>query len=66
LAVEEALNRLAEIDSRQATIVELRFFGGLTVEEVAAVLRVSRRTVEREWTAIRAWLRQQLAEEDDS
>lgn len=66
LAVEEALNRLAEIDQQQATIVELRFFGGLTVEEVAAALKMSKRTVEREWTAIRAWLRQQLTEEDDS
>ena len=66
LAVEEALNRLAEMDQQQATIVELRFFGGLSVGEVAAVLQLSKRTVEREWTAIRAWLRQQLAEDKDS
>ena len=61
LAVDEALNRLAEIDPRQAQIVELRFFGGLTVDEVAEVLGVSKRTVEREWTVIRAWLRRELS-----
>ena len=52
---------LAERDARQAKIVELRFFGGLTVAEVAEVLGVSKRTVEGEWTMIRAWLRRELA-----
>lgn len=61
LRVEEALEKLAVIDPRQATIVELRFFGGMTVDEVAAVLKVSKRTVEAEWTMIRAWLRKELA-----
>lgn len=61
LEIDEAL---AKLDSRQAKIVELRFFGGLTVEEVAAVLGVSKRTVEAEWTMIRAWLRRELADEE--
>lgn len=66
LAVEEALEKLAELDSRQAQIVELRFYGGLTVEEVAEVLGVSKRTVESDWTMLRAWLRRELSSEDDS
>ena len=63
LAVEEALKKLAELDPRQAQIVELRFFGGLTMEEVAEVLNVSKRTVESEWTMVRAWLRRELSDE---
>jgi RNA polymerase sigma factor (TIGR02999 family) len=66
LAVEEALGRLAELDAIQAKIVELRFFGGMTVEEVAEVLDMSKRTVERHWTMIRAWLRRELSDEADS
>ena len=62
--IDEALSALAERDPRQATIVELRFFGGLTMEEIAGVLGVSKRTVEAEWTMIRAWLRRELARED--
>lgn len=65
LRVEDALEKLGAIDPRQASIVELRFFGGLTVEEVAAVLKVSKRTVEAEWTMIRAWLRKELAGDDE-
>ena len=60
LALDDALEKLAKLDARQAQIVELRFFGGLTVEEVAEVLDVSKRTVEAEWTMIRAWLRHEL------
>jgi RNA polymerase sigma-70 factor (ECF subfamily) len=60
LAVDEALERLTAVDPRQATIVELRFFGGLNVAEVAEVLGVSKRTVEKEWTMVRAWLRREL------
>ena len=60
LAVDELLEELAELDPRQATIIELRFFGGMTVEEVASALQVSKRTIEREWTMARAWLRQRL------
>ncbi|NUQ65069.1 MAG: sigma-70 family RNA polymerase sigma factor [Pirellulales bacterium] len=63
LAVDEALERLAQIDGRQARIVELRFFGGLSVDEVAEAMGISKRTVEREWTAVRAWLRRELAED---
>lgn len=60
LALDDALEKLAKLDPRQAQIVELRFFGGLTVQEVAEVLGVSKRTVEAEWTMIRAWLRHEL------
>jgi RNA polymerase sigma factor (TIGR02999 family) len=65
LALDEALERLAKIDERQAKIVELRFFGGLSVEETAEALDLSKRTVEREWTACRAWLRRELASSDE-
>lgn len=61
LALEEALKKLAELDPRQAEIVELRFFGRLTVAEVAEVLHMSKRAVEAEWTVIRAWLRRELS-----
>ena len=64
LAVDEALEKLAGIDERQAAIVELRFFGGMTVEEVAQSLGISKRTVESEWTMVRAWLRRELAKGD--
>lgn len=56
LAVDEALTRLAECDPRQARVVELRFFGGLSEEEAAEVLGVSTRTVKRDWSVARAWL----------
>ena len=61
LALDEALERLAQIDARQSRIVEMRFFGGLTVEEVAALLDVSAPTVKRDWRHARAWLRRELA-----
>lgn len=54
--LDEALNRLAENDDRKALVVELRFFGGCTIEETATALGVSARTVEREWRFARAWL----------
>jgi RNA polymerase sigma factor (TIGR02999 family) len=60
LAVHEAVERLAALDARQAEIVVMRFFGGLTVQEVASVIGVSVRTVEAEWTMIKAWLRREL------
>ena len=56
IALEDALERLATLDERKAKVVELRFFGGLSSEEVAEVLGVSRATVEREWSFARAWL----------
>lgn len=61
LALDEALRKLAEVDARQARVVELRFFGGLSVPEVAEALGVSARTVEGEWTHARAWLRRALS-----
>ena len=63
LAIEEALNKLEKLDPRQARMVELRFYGGLTVGEVAEVLGVSKRTVESDWTMVRAWLRRELGAE---
>ena len=60
LAVDEALIRLAGIDARQARLVELRFFGGLTVEACAEVLGVSPATVKRDWTLARAWLQREI------
>jgi RNA polymerase sigma factor (TIGR02999 family) len=60
LALDEVLTRLAAIDSRQSRVVELRFFGGLTMEETAEVLDISPATVGREWTLARAWLYAEL------
>ncbi len=64
ILVDEALNRLAEIDPRQAKIVEMRFFGGLTVEEIATALGISPRTVKREWTEARHWLYREIRGEE--
>ncbi len=61
LAVDEALTRLGAFDQRQARILELHFFAGLTFEEIALQLGVSERTVKRDWTMARAWLRQELS-----
>jgi RNA polymerase sigma factor (TIGR02999 family) len=63
IALDEALDRLAELDPRQCRIVELRFFGGLGVEETAEVLGVSERTIKREWSVARAWLYGELKNE---
>jgi RNA polymerase sigma factor (TIGR02999 family) len=62
VALDEALKKLSALDERQARIVELRFFGGLPVEDVADLLGVSKRTVEGDWTLARAWLLRELAE----
>jgi RNA polymerase sigma-70 factor, ECF subfamily len=56
LKVDESLQRLSTLDPRQAKVVELRFFGGLTVEETADVLNISPKTVKREWSVAKAWL----------
>jgi RNA polymerase sigma factor (TIGR02999 family) len=56
LALDEALTRLAALDAQQARVVELRFFGGLTLEETAEVMKISPATVGREWTMAKAWL----------
>jgi len=65
LALNESLDRLAELDPRQARIVELRFFGGLTVPEVALILEVSKRTVEGDWAHARAWLKRELSRREE-
>lgn len=62
LAIDEALTKLAAIDRQQAEIVELRFFSGLSVEETAAALGISARTVKRDWSVARAWLRREIGE----
>jgi RNA polymerase sigma-70 factor (ECF subfamily) len=56
IALDEALGKLGECDARQAQIVELRFYCGLTVEETAAALGISEKTVKRDWSSARAWL----------
>lgn len=60
LAVDEALKKLSRIDAEQAKIVELRFFGGLTIEESAEALGASPATVKRHWAMARAWLQREL------
>ena len=60
VALDDALSRLADLDPEQARIVELRYFGGLTIEETAEAIGVSPATVKREWTMARAWLKLQL------
>lgn len=60
LALDEALQQLATFDPRKSQIVELRFFGGLSESETAEVLKISLRTIQREWNLARAWLYQQL------
>jgi RNA polymerase sigma factor (TIGR02999 family) len=61
LDLNAALERLAELDEREARVVTLRYFGGLTVEQVAEVLGVSRRTVDNDWRHAQAWLRHELS-----
>lgn len=61
LALNEALNELSELDPQQGRIVELKFFGGLSIEETAEVLGVGHATVERDWKMARAWLRSKLS-----
>lgn len=62
LALHDVLKQLAEIDPDQSRIVELKFFGGLTIEETAEVMHISHATVEREWKMARAWLRREMAQ----
>jgi len=63
IALDDALNALAEFDERKCRIVELRFFGGLSVTETAKALRLSERTVSREWELTRSWLYRQLSKD---
>ncbi len=62
IALDEALQSLEKLDPRQAKIVELRFFGGLTIEETAYILKVSASTVRREWTFAKAWFQRELGQ----
>lgn len=62
LAIHDALNKLAQIDQERARIVELRFYGGLSIEEIAEVLGSSRRTIQKKWAGTKAWLRRELSE----
>src|SRR6516165_2631155 len=64
LALDEALEKLAAFDQRKAKVVEMRYFGGLTMEEIADVLKIHVNTVTRDWTAARAWLFAALSGED--
>lgn len=61
VALDEALNRLAELDERQARIVELRFFSGMSVEETAEIMGISAATVKNDWRSAKAWLFSELA-----
>ncbi len=63
--LDEALTRLAAFDAQQCRLVELRFFGGMTIEETAKVLEISPATVKREWTVAKAWLRREISADDD-
>jgi RNA polymerase sigma factor (TIGR02999 family) len=64
LRLDEALERLAELDPRQSKIVELRFFGGLSVEEIGEFLEISPKTVKRDWSVAKAWLHGELRQTD--
>jgi RNA polymerase sigma-70 factor, ECF subfamily len=64
LAIDEALEKLTTLDPQQARVVEMRYFGGLTVEETAAALAIAPRTVKREWAMAKAWLRVEISSWD--
>lgn len=66
VALDDALTELAEVDPRKARIVEMRYFGGMSVEETAAVLKVSPQTVMRDWKLAKAWLSRQLKNSRDT
>jgi RNA polymerase sigma factor (TIGR02999 family) len=63
VALDDALGALAEVDARKARVVELRFFGGLTIEETASVIKVSVDTVMRDWTVAKVWLLRELRDQ---
>ena len=67
IALDDALQELSRLDPRQSQVVELRFFAGLSIEEIAVVLRISKATVKRDWTTARIWLHHAITEavEDD-
>jgi len=66
LALEDAMTRLEAVDARAARVVQLKFFGGLSTDEMAEVLSVSRSTIEDDWRVARAWLKRELSQGDDS
>jgi RNA polymerase sigma-70 factor, ECF subfamily len=66
IALDEALDRLAKVDERKSKVVELRFFGGLSVEETAQVLNLSPFTIARDWTLAKAWLHREISGQDHS
>lgn len=66
IALDDALADLEKLDKRQARIVELRFFGGLTIEETAHTLKISPTTVKNEWTVAKAWLRREISRKRDA
>jgi RNA polymerase sigma factor (TIGR02999 family) len=66
VALDDALNQLAALDSQQSRVVELRFFGGLSIEETSVVLGISSATVKREWATARAWLQREMKNKDTS
>jgi len=63
-AVDDALTALAAVDLRKSQVVEMRFFGGLTMKEIAGVLKVSELTVQRDWQFAKSWLRREMSESD--
>lgn len=65
VALDDALTALAQLDERKSKIVEMRFFGGLSIEETAEVLKISHATVEREWKRARAWLQVEMSKAPD-
>jgi RNA polymerase sigma factor (sigma-70 family) len=65
IALDEALKELEEFDQRKSSVVELRYFGGLSLEETAEVLNVSVMTVRRDWRAAKAWLYRRMKDEDE-
>jgi RNA polymerase sigma factor (sigma-70 family) len=65
VALDDALTRLASLDPRQSQLIELRFFGGLSIEETAVVLGISPATVNREWTTARAWLQREMKQQQE-
>ena len=65
VALDDALDSLAQLNERQSRVVELRFFGGLSLEEIAEVLKVSVGTVRRDWSLARAWLHRELSKSQD-
>jgi RNA polymerase sigma factor (TIGR02999 family) len=64
LALDEALDRLAKLDSQQSQIIELRYFGGLTIEDTSEFLGISSATVKRSWASARAWLLREMSQEE--